>query len=338
VRKAQSALLGKLQNDVQDPEFRARYSAPEARRKLSHDDLGVQLHRYKIDPEIVSVLEQSGLGWKPTKYEPTDPDGQNYIEVHERVGEAIMSVIAIACAEHHNANIVAEPRSEALHRCLVERRLREVYDAWLHPDLYLDPPMNQSGERVFDFMLEWACDINSLAASDIAELGEDRAAIDALLTELQRQAGTIRLDPGPDLDEALQQLISEVLKTWQQERSQLARFGKELLGGGLLKPGTEFLTKVTEKAVVPAAAAGAATVTTGAIVGSLTMGGLIGAAAGLAIGVTAHVGTAYIEAHRKGRTSPLRYITALTNAGVKIEVPVKTRSIINPDIAARNSW
>ncbi|TBF24864.1 MULTISPECIES: hypothetical protein [Rhizobium] len=325
---AQSILAEKLKKDIEDPEFCRRYNQTTARQLQLHDGYGVQLHKYKISKDIRGILESAQLSWKPHKYEPDDPTGDLYIEVHEHIGEAIMSTIAIACADYHGANVVAEPRAEKLHRCLVEKKLDEIYDAWLHPKRQLQAPAQQTGESAFEFMIEFSCDLSALRACDIVELGDDREAIKALLEYLNKQVSEISMDSRPQLERSMKDAISGALNQWESDRKLLSNVGKKLLGAGSIKPGADFFKKIYEKASAPAMAGG------GAIIGGLTSAGIMGALGGIAIGVVPTV----LAVREKQKTSPLRYLTAMTRAGIKLNVPLQIKGHYDSDEAALQRW
>lgn len=323
VQQAIEALQNRLEQDSQDRRFVARFNKEITRKNLTGDDLGVQLHRLKLSEKLVHLLISKKLAWEPVRKEPTDPDGSLYIEVNERLGEAIMSTIAIAAADFHGADIVAEPRSEQLHACLVEKQLAEVYDAWLHPTGYPEQPRRRTGELIFEFFVDWACDIHKLTPARIMELQGEQKAVASLLAELNRLGGHLQIGDPAELEKELKGLIRQVLDEWEGSRTQGKRFMTEFLGKGVGAPGVEFLKKLLEKGLAPGTSGTAAGLLTGKVLGGLTVGGLIGAAAGLAIGVTVHGVASFIEADKMGKTSPRRYLSMLTEAGVAIRVPSK---------------
>ena len=320
VREAELTLRSRLERDAEEVSFLARYGCEPTRAKLSRDDLGVQLHRHKFDERFIGLLLDKGLAWPPIKYEPTDPEGTDYVEVNDRLGEAIMSTIAIAAADYHGADVVAEPRSERLHACLVEKRISDVYDAWLHPS-YPDRPRQQTGETLFEFFVEWACDLGGLNPQRIAGLQDERAAAEELIGELDRLGGHLRIGDPDALEREMKGVIRQVLDEWKGERTQGLRFRAELLGKGVAAPGVEFAKKLVEKAASPGAGGAAAGLATGKILGGLAVGGLVGAAAGLAVGVITHGVGSYARAREKGKSSPRRFLTTLTDAGVSIRIP-----------------
>jgi hypothetical protein len=62
----------------------------------------------------MQFLERHDLCWKPRDAEPQDPDA--YVELYEHLAEVIMSIAAIAFADHRGADIVSDDRNEPLHR------------------------------------------------------------------------------------------------------------------------------------------------------------------------------------------------------------------------------
>jgi hypothetical protein len=124
---AQEALASKLARDAQNSGFRNTYGYAAARETLAPDALGFQIHQRKLHDSLRTALKNSRLAWAPQNREPYDVS--EYVELHPRVGEAVMSTLAIACALHEGLDIVGDKRSEQLHRCLIEKDDQAVYDA-----------------------------------------------------------------------------------------------------------------------------------------------------------------------------------------------------------------
>ena len=78
--------------------------------------------------------------------------------------------------------------------------------------------------------------------------------------------------------------------------------------------GTDFVTKIVEKTIGPAFAGAAA----GGWYGGLESGGLVGAGAGLVIGVVAHAGATFYDLRKTEENSPYRFLTTLETRGVLV--------------------
>jgi hypothetical protein len=254
-----------------------------------------------------------------------------YVEVHPNVGEAVMSTLAIACAQDDGLDIVGDKRTRELHRCLLEKDLDSVYDAWLKLNTNMPPPKEASGEELLEFILGISGDLSKLSTDALRELNKEREPIDALMTELRKEARKInRMNPGKKRDEQFQEVAAQVMKKWEGDRNNLSNFGRAFFGRDTADLATKFVSAVADKTltgVATGAIAGAgakATLTTAAAasaanagwVGALAAGGVIGAGAGLIIGVIAHAGKTYHDQRKRAKNTPYRFLTTLENAGI----------------------
>ena len=199
VVKAQIALAAKLRNDAGDRSFRRRYDRKAAAPELAKDPLGFQIHARKLEPELTDTLRDSGLAWDPQDREPYDVGG-DYLQVHHRVGEAVMSTLAVNCALADGLNIVGDTRSERLHRCLIEKDAESIYSTWLgQASASEPPPLAATGEELFEFLIGFACNLNALGPEVLASMGSDREALERFIERLRAStAGIPKMDPGPE--------------------------------------------------------------------------------------------------------------------------------------------
>ena len=93
-QSAQRKLAERLLRDAKDPEFVRAHGFYEARKGLTAVDFGFQIHQQKLIPALRNALKDSRLAWKPGMPEPYD-EYIEYIELHPRVGEAVMSTLAM---------------------------------------------------------------------------------------------------------------------------------------------------------------------------------------------------------------------------------------------------
>ena len=335
IERAAEALLVKLRRDADDPKFLARLQKPSAheqrekrrvrlnavRAGLGDSDdtvkYGAQIHREKFCESMIQFLEDHNLCWKPDDvvFEPDDPD--MYVEVHEHLAEVIISTVSIAFSNEKGADIVSDDKYEQLHRFLVERRYEDLYNAWLHPE-WPSTAAQQTGRRAFEFLLEWQGNVKALTADKIIELAQERDAISDLLADLDKRASKIDSGDQKTLDEQMKAVISDVLRKWQEDRRLRSRWWKEFVGADAVPLGADFFKSIAEKGAAPVTAG----VSAGAYAGSLHGGGLVVGGIGLAIGVVAHGISSLAKAVKAGRRDPHRYLTSLTNAGVKLNVPI----------------
>lgn len=319
VQKAQDDLARKLKESDKDEEFLRNYGKESARRNLNKDDYGFQIHVEKLNGNLRSVLKDQKLSWDPFKREPWDDSG--YIELHPRIGEAVMSTLAIACAQSSGLDIVGDARSGELHRCLLEKRLNEVYKFWLSPNEEMDSPKVATGEELLEFIVGFTGDISKISAADFHELVKEREPITKLIAELRDHASKIpAMDEGEKREEAFKTVADKVMENWKKDQRNLSNFGREFFGEDAAKLATGFAKTIAEKTftggVAGTATAGVAGTVAAGWFGSLAAGGIIGAGSGLVVGLIAHAGTSYYKMVKREKNSPYRFLTTLEKAGI----------------------
>jgi hypothetical protein len=227
--------------------------------------------------------------------------------MHPSVGEVVMSILAIACAEHEGLDIVGDRRSGNLHAALIAKDREAIYNAWLHPPAWPEPPQQPTGEHLFEFLLGFYCDITQLTPVSLASMNEDREPLKRLVARLRKIATDIpAMDPGPEQLEYFKDKAADVLREWRAERANMSRFWRVFFGAGVAEPGIEFAEKAVDKALEIGGATGMGTL----------LGGLVGAGAGLAIGILAHTGKSYFRMRTEEKRSAYRYLTLLEQTGV----------------------
>ncbi len=324
--KAQNALIEKFEEDSREKAFLGAYGKESARKLVDRHDYGFQIHTRKLKQALRDVLCKNGLAWEPVNLEPDD-DALGYVEVHPRVGEAVMSTLAISCAQADGLDIVGDSRSGKLHECLLEKDLESVYEAWLHPEVSTDPPPSATGEELFEFILGFHGDLSKLSAERLRELQKERKPIDDLLGKLREKTSKIPdMDHGSARDDAFRQTAEAAMDEWKRDRNNLSGFFREFFGADAADPFESFFTKVAESTLTGGAAvtttralAAGGVATTGGWFGSLATGGIVGAGAGLVIGLVAHAGKTYAGRRQREQTSPYRFLTTLEEAGVVVQ-------------------
>src|SRR5215510_5029228 len=182
-RRAQTNLANKLERDANDASFIKRYDQTAARALAKTRDYGFQIHMAKLSDDLKQALAGKRLAWNPVNKEPYAKRGE-YVEVHPRVGQAVMSTLAIACAQDDGLDIVGDERSGDLHRCLLEKELNSVYESWLGIDTNMEPPPAASGEELMEFIVGMVGNPSKLSIDGLRSLAAEREPIDALIAEL----------------------------------------------------------------------------------------------------------------------------------------------------------
>jgi hypothetical protein len=317
VRRAERNLAAQLERDAKDAEFINAYGPYGTDTSIPEGGLGFQIHQRKLTEELRRVLRDSGLAWDPVNREPYDVDAE-YVELHPRVGEAVMSTIAVACALGEGLDIVGDKRSGHLHRCLIEKDQDAIYKTWLHPEPVSPKPEAATGEELFEFLVGFTCDLTRLTPEALASMGSDRDALRKLLSRLRERAGEVpRMDPGAEREQFFLDEVARILKEWERDRANMANFWSAFFGKGLIDTAAKFAEKAGDKVVgalvgggIGAAAAGATTFA------SFATASLISGGAGLVIGLAVHAGTSAAQARTRARDSHYRYLSILEQRGV----------------------
>lgn len=323
LQRAQENLANKLRQDIENTEFAESYGENATRAVAGNHGYGFQIHVEKLFPDLSEALVDNKLAWKPVL--SSDPQS-GFIEVHPRVGEAVMSTLAVACAQANGLDIVGDRQTGPLHRCLLEKDLDAIYDTWLKPNGHNEEPKGATGEELFEFILGIPGDLSMLTAEKLRALADEREPIHELIATLRNRAAQIpKMDPGKDREDAFKQAASEVMDKWTNDRKNWPGFFREFFSTDVANLTTNFASKVADKTLT-GMVAGAATKTTAATVagsagwvGALATGGIIGAGTGLVIGLIAHAGKTYYKRSQTEKKSPYRFLTALEDAGIVLQ-------------------
>lgn len=321
---AQEALAERLRADAADKDFLQKYGYESARKSLTPEDHGFQIHQQKLTGSLQDALRSTRLAWQPQNPEPYWHMTE-YVELHQRVGEAVMSTLAIAAAIGEGLDIVGDQRSGPLHECLLERKAEEVYSAWLHPKPLLSPPPQADAQDVFEFLVGFCCDLTCVKPEALAKLQDDREPLRKLVRHLQTMAAEIpRTDNGRDREQYFHDVAARTLKGWRADRSNMSAYWRKFFGEGMIDTSKTFLEKVagalvagSEKAATGGAAAGATAATAAGASGiSMATAAIAGAGVGLAIGVVFHGAKSYFRMVSDEQNSPYRYLALMEQAGV----------------------
>jgi hypothetical protein len=241
---AQEDLANKLLADAQNAAFRSKYGRFATRQALKSNDRGFQIHQRKLSKPLKNALRSTELAWVPDSPEPYDIDAE-YVELHPRVGEAVMSTLAIAAATGESLDIVGDSRSGHLHECLLEQKADEIYNAWLHPPALPAAPKKPEGEDLFEFLVGFACNISAVTPDALAAL--DREPLRKLIAQLRVLASEMpAMDPGAEREKYFRDVASKVLNDWGSDRSNLASYWGQFFGKGLADTSKKFVEKVAE--------------------------------------------------------------------------------------------
>jgi hypothetical protein len=318
---AQVELARRLRGDAEDWDFRAQFGRLAAETLRAAHGRGFQIHQQKLHDSLKAALRETELAWEPGNPEPYDP-WLEYVELHPRVGQAVMATLGIACALGEGLDVVGDERSGPLHECLTKKQPQEVYDTWLKPTNNVADPRQADGRELFEFVVSIACDTTKLDIEDLASMGENREPIRRLMRALAERAKDMAaMDPGKERTEQFTDETAKILEAWRKDRANLDNFWRRFFGLGLLDPGGKFLEKVIGKAAE--ATPGVAGAATGALAGLALQGPLLASGAGLGIGLFTHAAKTYADLRTKDRESPYRYLTLMESAGLVIRTDLR---------------
>ena len=315
---AQQQLAERLRRDAQDDNFRNLYGRWGA-APGDADVHGFQIHQQKLDPSLQDALRETELAWAPGNPEPYDL-WVDYVEMHPRVGQAVMATLAIACATGEGLDVVGDARSGQLHTCLVQKQAALAYDAWLKPHA---DPLKPSATELFGYVVSFACDTTKLDAEALSKMGANREPVRRLMKALTERAQSMSaMDPGKYRDQQFNDEAAAILKAWREDRANMDNYWRQFFGFGLVdaatKPLEKFISKVAES--IPAGSVAA----TGALAGLSLGGPLLAAGSGIGFGLFAHAAKTYVDLAKRAKDSPYQYLTAMEDAGVIFRIDIPT--------------
>lgn len=135
----------------------------------------------------MDVLINYGLAW-PTQFAHLQASEQTPIGLHPRLGEAIMSVTAIAIARQKGLNIVT-PEAR-IHHALITHDEEAVFEA-LSRDDFIPQPIKHDADEFLQAILIHTFDLRALSAQDIANLSADVDGLRSLRVAIESEINTI---------------------------------------------------------------------------------------------------------------------------------------------------
>jgi hypothetical protein len=269
------------------------------------------LHPAKGTPDLIHYLHENGLAWYPANQGP-------FLELHPRIGQAVMSTIAVACAQDEGLDIVTDPTDEdscELNSCLASQGAAEIYNTWVHPRAQGHLPKRADGRAILDLIVYNHCDATKLTAKALAKLSDEREAFAKLKNELKQMAATIpAMMDETKVRERLIEKAREVLKRWEADRVNLSKIARSVFGGGEISDVGDAMQKIVDK--LAGKETGSAVAAAAGVHSLLHGGPLLSAAAGIGIGVLCHVARSVRSVRESATQSPFRYLTLLERSGV----------------------
>lgn len=299
IYRAQLRLLEALQ--ANEALIKTRFSRTQTSREFPQEPDNFQMHTGKMLVPLADYLESRNLGWYPRTILSTSPDTR-WLALHPRLGEAIMSVIAIAIARAKGLDIVTS--SGRIHHGIAVLDETEIMDDLLERgEARSTASPAELADELAEVVLTTRFDVSRLTAEQVAELIKEGKDLRAFKTALLPIAQSL-----PDLTDPLErerrlrQKSDEVIDSWMSYRQSLPRFALD----ALVEVGDMTMPAIVSTVLAAGGAAIAATAT-----------------AGLSLGVLIWKGRAILHKFRERQSDPMRFLSQLEKAGASLVLQPK---------------
>lgn len=230
---AERQLLDKLQ--ANDAFIRSRYSKRKTNEQFGESANPFYLHDEKILSGLYSYLtsnwDDDSLAWSapaPPADRPQRLHGGNWIVLHPALGNAILSVKAIAIASELGLDIVTD--STAIHNTVVAKRQEDVFQELIGNVREGTPPAADTVDDLAELVMATNFDVSRLSARQIADLLADGKDLRRFKNALVPIAASI--PPISDPEERRKRLsyaAREVVAEWNKYKKSLPRFALEAI-------------------------------------------------------------------------------------------------------------
>lgn len=328
---AEGQLLRRLKADYPKSgvKLHEKFSLVQARYDCEGREDDFQVYRNKINWRLLEFLEAKGLAWAPRK-----PDrAHEWVAMHPVMGQAFMSTIAAAIAKHDGLDVVTD--SGPVHAALAHRDEEAIYKQLILGDeLYKAPKKSAVVNEIIELVVMTRFKLDRVSPEDIARMSRDREGLYALRKELKEMAGRIpSMTNRKRRDEYLQDAANDIIAEWRKDKKNMSKFAREFFGAGMGGNAAKFLEKVAPSVLsggalgtAGGAVASGGTAAAATVIGGLTVPALIGAGAGLAVGVIIHGVSTAIKVKKQSAKSPYRFLSKIEKAGavLMVSAPAKT--------------
>jgi hypothetical protein len=272
-----------------------------------------QLHGQKVVMELLDFLFQNGLAWWPR-----NSHGEGYVEMHPRLGEAVLATLAFACARNQGLSLVTE--FPQIYGRTIHRTKDEIFASCLGRPPKAESILQSEAEptTLVEFVVHHCCDASRLTPEALLALNKEWEAIGVFKDALEKLATDIppQIENPKVLEGYLQERAERMFSRWKEDNKNLSERLKQLFSGD-----AEEAAKVLEKLLEKGIGGESISVASGGLLGSLfggniTYHSLLGAGAGLAVAVVVRTGKNLAALGKKRKDDPLRYLTLMQKAGV----------------------
>jgi hypothetical protein len=292
VWQAQERLLKQLRK--QSSKFVNQFTFAKTKEQYPPNGEVFQMHQGKMMP-LVDFLRGHKLAWPFRTFRQVNPD--DWLAVHPKLGEAIMSTIAIAIAKENGLGIVTS--SGEIHRALADQNEDLVFQNLTGQVSSMSAP-NWTQNATDEFamtVLTTNFDVSKLSAKQVSELvreGKDLSAFKKRLDNELRAARPI-LNP-VERKHRLEAAAHEIVDEWRKHRKTLPKYALEAL---IPLPDTKI------------------SFATGIIAGATSIT-VLSAGVGLAIGLAAYAGVNTWQRYQELQKHPLNYLSKIHRKGAAL--------------------
>jgi hypothetical protein len=195
-----------------------------------------------------------------------------------------------------------------LHDCVARNAEGELYQKLIKRRRPNEARTFAADRSKIELLVFQQFDLSKLTTTNIVRLREQEKSLEKFRKEMTTVAASIRaMREESQFKKRLKERIGSIIADWEKSKAKPGSYAKEFFVGSE-KPAGEFLKKIAEQTAGP--------VVTGAIVGGLTTGAILGAAAGLGVALVIHAASSVRAVHQKEKDSPYRFLTLLEKTGI----------------------
>jgi hypothetical protein len=253
-----------------------------------------QIHRGKMD-ELLELLRGAKLAW-PARV-GRGLNERDWFAMHPKLGEAVMSTIAIAIASEHGLDIVTS--SGTVHRalaCLDEEAIfQNLTSSVRKSHIARENATPQIVDELSQVVMLTTFDFRKLSPAQIGELVKDGKGLRRFKDGLVKIASRIPDIPDPpERQLKLREAAKQVAEEWEDYRKSLPKFVLEALVSAAEYKMPEII---------------------GGILAGATSCAVLTAGSGLAIGLATFAGVKIWNAYKEKANSPYQYLSKIAKQG-----------------------
>jgi hypothetical protein len=309
---AQSQVKKGRQKLIRPPIFE-QLSQERTKAEFGADNV-YTIYQSKVSMTLSDFLMNAKLAWSPgrgRKYE-------NWLALHPRLGEAIMSTIAAMVAKDAGLEIVTS--STPIHETVWTHDGPGIYDAIIHGKTS-GMGRDEIVTRVGQLVLINHFDMSKLSADDIASMSRDGETLSDFRQQLSQKVDEMipLMQDQNRLQSHMKQVVQKVVDEWSDSRASMSMFGKKFFGTGLLDKSEKAITGLIVAAAtgagfgagVGAGATAAAGAGTAGLLSPVLTTAAIGLAPGLAVGLIVYGVKTWSDMKKAEAESPYRLLTKI---------------------------